>query len=51
MRLYKQYFDVLGEEEKKEYEARAIEEHNAAIANIEQTLNALPSQSPEACQK
>ncbi|KAF8190124.1 hypothetical protein BJ912DRAFT_850288 [Pholiota molesta] len=46
MRVYKEGFEELTQDERKEYERKAIEEHTEAVATIEEALNAPPSQSP-----
>jgi hypothetical protein len=46
MQIYKELFDALDDETKQEYEKRAVEEHEAAVKKIDETLNSPPSQNP-----
>ncbi|KAF9472824.1 hypothetical protein BDN70DRAFT_775212, partial [Pholiota conissans] len=46
MQVYKECFSELDEDERREYENRATEEHQAAVEKIEQTLNMPPSEAP-----
>ncbi|KAF9471423.1 hypothetical protein BDN70DRAFT_820018, partial [Pholiota conissans] len=45
--VYRDCFNELDEDEKKEYEKEAVEEHKATLAKIEEGLNGPASQDPE----
>ncbi|KAF8196481.1 hypothetical protein BJ912DRAFT_846763 [Pholiota molesta] len=49
-KVYKECFAELDEEERKDYENEAAEEHRAALERIEEALNAPPSSDPADCQ-